>query len=316
MPILAGVPTPPPPPVPSRRPRRPPKRIIWTSTTGDVLDLTGGMGYEIMPGRSGFGLGPRENVHDPDPDGGAQLRAIVDQVRLMAVPLAVRGSTPEEYLERRARLHAAMRHRRGGVDVPGTLTVELPDGTRRHILAFYNDGLDGEEDVLDDVILTYQQYPRFELLAMKPWFTGDETVAQSWTSDAGVPWLGALPLRLSPAAVLGEVTVVVPGDADAYPVWTITGPGAPIARNLTTGREWVWKPAEPIASGRTVTIDTRPSELTVVDDLGNDLYTQLEPYPDLWELEPGVNNLQIEITDSTAGSSAGLHAQVRWQAGW
>ncbi|MFD0853931.1 phage tail protein, partial [Actinomadura adrarensis] len=200
-------------------------------------------------------------------------------------------------------------------DVPGTLTVEAPDGSRRSIAAFYNGGLDGEEDPMDDLMLCSQVFPRLEFLALDPYWTGG-TVSDQWKADAGTPWFGPLPLRLSPSQVLGNVTVDLPGDADAYPVWTITGPGVPIIQNVTTGRGFEFRGDAPIDAGRTVTIDTRPDRLTVLDDLGNDLYASLEPFPDMWSLEPGANELQVELTGSTPDSQAAFSADVRWQAGW
>lgn len=319
MPIYIGAAAPPPPPpIRPGRARRTGKRVLWTSPTGDTLDLTGGEGYTSLPGREGFaGLPDRNLVYTELPAGGAELGDIVDQVRVLANPLSVRGATAEEYLARFRRLQAAMRHPlRDGARVPGLLTVRMPDGSQRSIAAYYHGGLKVQEEPLDDLLVLYQQFPNLEFLALDPYWEGG-TAQDSWGSNTGSPWLGgSFPLLLSPSAVLGTVTTVLPGDADSWPVWTITGPGAPIVTNLTSGRSWQWRSDSPIPSGRTVTVDTRPTILSVVDDLGTDLYEDLDDYPDLWPLEPGENQLQVEITDATSASSAKYEAAIRWQGAW
>lgn len=304
-------------PTPTPTPPRPPKRILWTSAAGDEIDLTDrARGYYSLPGRSGFGLPPREVVYDALPDGGALLRTIVDQVRAISIPLRVEGATQDQYLSRLRRLQAAFRHRRGGVDVPGSLTVITPDGARRTIAALYNGGLDAEEEIMDDLKLLSQPFPGLEFLALDPYWVGEQ-VGNEWIAGEGTDWFGAtLPRFFTPTRVLGSVTVVLPGDADAYPVWTITGPGTPILNNLTTGRGFEFKTAGALDAGQVVTIDTRPDRLTVIDDSDADLYGSLEEFPDLWTLETGENVLQVEMTDSTDDSKVSFVADVRYQAGW
>lgn len=293
-----------------------PKRVTWTSPTGDVLALCDdGQGYRSLKGRSGFGMVPREVLYDSLPAGGGILRSIHDQVRVLAIPLRVSGLTQDQYLDRYRRLVRSVRHRIGGEDLPGTITVELPNGTRRSISAYYNGGLDAEEDI-DDLLQLGQSFPRLEFLALDPYWTGGTVDGQWAASVAGQPWFGTMPRKLSASQVLGTVTVDVPGDADAYPIWKITGPGVPVIGNNTTSRSFQFKSGSPIPAGRTVTVDTRDDQLSVVDDLGNDLYSSLLEFPDLWTLEPGINELQVEIGGATAASKVAFTAGVRWQTGW
>lgn len=314
MPILVGTTSS--PPAPPVRPRRSAKRILWTSAAGDVLDLTGGQGYVSLPGREGFGLPTREASYRELAEGGADLADIVDQVRLLNNGVSVKGATAAEYQERLARLQAAMLHpRRNGTRVPGTITVQLPDGTIRTISAYYNTGLSGAEERLDDHLTYYQEFPNLEFLAVDPYWSGGQ-MGEGWGATPGQPWFGAMPRALASSAVLGSVTTVLRGDAETWPIWTIVGPGAPSAQNLTAGRGWAWRTDSPIPSGRVVTIDTRPTVLTVIDDLGNDLWEDMDDYPDLWPLEPGANDLMVTIDGATGASRASYTADIRWQAGW
>lgn len=317
MPLISGyvtIPAPEPPPSPP--PAVAPKRIRWTSPGGDVVPLSdAAVGYVSLPGRSGFGLPPREVVYDAAPNGGGVLRSIHDQVRVISLPLRIQGSSQQEYLTRLQRLQRAFRHRLGGEDLPGTLTVDLPDGTHRSIQAFYNGGLDGEESVMDDLLLYQQVFPQLEFLALDPYWMGD-TVGDNWKVEDTSAFFGTMPVPLVATQSLGSVTIDVPGDADAYPIWTITGPGAPTLTNNTTGRSLAFDGGSPIASGRVVTIDTREDRLTVVDDLGDSYWSSLEPYPDLWTLEPGVNELTVSVASATSDTQVSVTATVRWQTGW
>lgn len=316
MPLIALAATPP-VPVPRGLPR---KHILWESPTGDVIDLTdANSGYSSPPGRSGFGVVPREVVIDQHVDG-ASLRTIQVQPRIISYPIRVQGRTYEEYLERLRRLQAAFRHPVDpltGRPRPGKLRVLLPDGSAREISAYYRGGLDAEEDPLDDLILKSQVFPEVEFVAPDPYWTGGVVVSPTWRTAGGRAWFGGpLPRVLAASQVLGEVSVLIPGDAESYPVWTITGPGAPVIRNDSTGREWRFKASEPLDTGQVVTVDTRPDVLSVEDQTGTSLYGALEDWPDLWPLEPGVNHLTVEMVGADAHSSVKFEAAVRWQAGW
>jgi hypothetical protein len=311
MPLVVGTGR---PPAPS--PTRPqPKIFTWTAPGGDVIPLCDqGAGYLSLKGRAGMGMIPREVIYDANPDGGGIFRTIQDQVRVISYPLRIQGDTQTLYLERYRRLQRGFRHRRGGVDVPGTLTVGLPDGTSRSISAFYLGGLDPEEAELDDLLAVGQNHPRLEFLALDPYWTGGD-ISYTWASSAAsVPFFATMPVHLSASQVLGNVTADLPGDADSYPIWTLTGPGTPLLANDTTGSELVF--AEEIPDGTVVTIDTRPEQLTVVDDEDENWYPNLEAFPDLWVLEPGVNELRVEMSGATADSKVQMTAAVRWQTGW
>jgi hypothetical protein len=298
------------PPVQTERP----KVVVWTSAAGDEIPLSAASGYVNLPGRAGLGLPPTNVVYDALPDGGGSLRTIQDLVRVITLPLRVQGATAAQYLARLNRLQASFRHPvRSGLAQPGTLTVRLPDGSARSIAAYYHGGLDAPEDTIDDLIQLYQNFPNLELLALDPTWTGG-SVGGRWGDITPPVFFGTMPRTLAPSQVLGSVTVDLPGDADSWPVWTITGPGTPTVTNLTSGRSWQF--ASAISAGRTVTVDTRPDKLTVVDDLGADLYGSLDTYPDLWPLEPGLNDLTVEVASSTSASAIAFTADVRWRSGW
>ncbi|HEY9416143.1 MAG TPA: hypothetical protein VIQ30_15385, partial [Pseudonocardia sp.] len=252
-----------------------PKRITWTAPGGDILDLcSDAQGYRPLRGRSGFGLVPREVIYDASPMGGGLFRTIQDQVRLLTIPLRVHATTQADYLTRLHRLQASVRHRYGGQDVPGTITVFLPNGSSRRISAFYHHGLEEHSEELEDLLFTAQNFPTLEFIATDPYWEGG-SVGDTWRATAGAAWFGPMPRSLASSQVLGAVTVNVPGDAETHPIWTITGPGVPTITNVTTGRSFAFKDTAPIADGQTVTIDTRDTYLSVVDQDDVNLYSSL-----------------------------------------
>ena len=320
MPLIALAPPAPPTPAPKREGQR--KHILWVSPSGDEIDLSDtAAGYVSVPGRSGLGMVPREVVYDQQPDGGATLRTIRDLPRVVHLPLRVHGKTADEYVSRLRRLQVAFRHPIDpvtGVPRPGRLVVVMPDGSSRSLRAYYHGGLDAEEDPLDDLILRSQTFPELEFIALDPYWSGGMVTSPTWRVAAGtVAWFGGpFPRVLAASHVLGGVSIQVPGDAPCYPVWTIRGPGVPVIRNETTGREWRFKATAEIPAGRTVTVDTRPGVLTVEDDQGNNWFSNLEQWPDLWALEPGVNEITVEMSGATRASFIRFEAEIRWQSGW
>jgi hypothetical protein len=121
------------------------------------------------------------------------------------------------------------------------------------------------------------------------------------------------PVTLAPGALIGAVTVTNSGDADAYPVWTVTGPGAaPTLANTTTGKSFGM--AVPLAAGETVTIDTRPTMQSAVDSAGRNRWPDLvKAGPrQLWPLVPGENVVDLRMAGVAPGSRIVLSFVRRW----
>lgn len=318
MPLVVAAASTPPPVIEPTTPTRQPKRVIWTDPAGRDFDLSTD-GYSQLTGRFGFGVVEREVIVDRMPSGAGMLHAIRDTPRVLSMPLLISGTTTEEYLRRRRDLQEAFRHRRGGVDVPGRITVALPNGQRRSIAAYYHGGLDGEESFRDDLILRRQPFPELEFIALDPYWES-EAIEIEWKQAEAGAFFPILPVNLAPSQVLGDTTADNIGDAPAYPVWEIDGPGTPTVRNVTTGQEWAFTVSIP--TGRTVTVDTRPPEiapetgLTAVDDLGEDYWPNFADFPQLWALEPGTNDLSLEVTAATVDTAVRMTATIRHQAGW
>lgn len=300
------------------------KQVTWTGANGTEITLTDSAGgYVSTTGRTGFGPVDPTVVSDQMWDGSSLVRNHRLQPRVITVPLYVMGPDTETYLARLRALQSTFRHPPDpatGLPVPGRVTVQLPDGTHRSAQAYYQSGGSPTEDQLDDVPAGWVSLPNLQFYAPVPTWEGD-LIAQTWqlaAEPAGVPPMP--PVLLGAGTVLGDAQVDNPGDTDAYPVWTITGPGTPVIADTDTGQSYEFTTA--LAAGQTVTVDCRPVELapltglTAVDDAGNDWWPNFADYPDFWTLPPGVSNISLEMDGATPDSSVSVSALARWLAAW
>jgi len=120
------------------------------------------------------------------------------------------------------------------------------------------------------------------------------------------------PLYLAPSAVFAEQSVVNPG-AEAWPIWTISGPGSSISLiNQTTGRKVMWTGTLMIDDE--LEIDTRPLHKTVRLNGENAWDSVPISYADLWPLAAGPNALMVTIANSTGDTSAVLSYNPRYKS--
>jgi hypothetical protein len=93
------------------------------------------------------------------------------------------------------------------------------------------------------------------------------------------------------------------GDVEAWPVWTITGPGSGIVlRNLTTGQSMDFGVGA-LAAGNTVVVDTRPGAKTAVANGSINVFPFLSAASVLWSLQRGANAVRLEMSGAIAGAS-------------
>lgn len=300
------------------------KAVTWTSAAGDTIVLTDSAnGYVSTVGRSGFGPVDAQIASDQMWDGSSLVRNHRLQPRVITVPLYILAPDTATYLARLRALQAALRHPPDpatGLPVPGRITVHLPDGTQRSAPAYYQSGASPTEDQVDDVAAGLVALPNLQWYAPVPTWEGEE-ISQTWQlagTPSGVPPMP--PVLLGTGTVLGSTQITNPGDADAYPVWTITGPGTPVISNAGTGESYEFTTA--LAAGQTVTVDCRPVEiapqtgLTAVDNTGTDWWPAFADYPDFWTLPPGTSSISLEMDGATSASSVSVSASARWLSAW
>ena len=245
------------------------------------------------------------------PGGGAIPQFYRPTSRPVVVGVFVEAATQGEFLALMDRWARALWNERNGEPAPGTLIVARPDGTSRQIPVICTDGADQSDDDRTKTGPTWSSFA-LTLQALDPlWADGTATQLEFGVyTAAGVPPMP--PVELAPPTLLGQTEVVNTGDADSYPVWTITGPGQPTITNNTTGRSFGLDVT--LGSAETVTVDTRPTMQSAVDGDGDDRWSDLvKSSPrDLWPLVPGLNELNLSLVGSGTGSKVVLSYTRRW----
>jgi hypothetical protein len=202
----------------------------------------------------------------------------------------------------------AFYNRRNRLPAPGYIQIQRPDGTTRQVQVFTTSGLDTPSVGIHNMLYT------LTLQTPDPFWYDQQTQELIFSIGGSAPGiLPMLPIVLGSSTIIGGASVLNSGGADAYPMWTLTGPGTPVIQNLTTGLQWSLN--VPVTSGHVVQVITAPGEQSVVD-----LTTATNMWPNLvipslrslWALVPGVNNINLSMT----GSGPATSIQVNWMQRW
>ena len=202
----------------------------------------------------------------------------------------------------------AFYNRRNEQPAPGYLRIQRPDGSSRQVAVYTTSGLNTPEvGISNDTIYT------LTLQTPDPYWSDliQQTANYSISPASGI--LPLLPVFLAGSTVIGTNTVVNGGNAQAWPIWTITGPGTPTMQNLTTGRKWSMNTV--IQAGHVVQVVTKPGQQMAVDTTtGANMWDNLvlSSLRDLWSLMAGSNQVSIAMSGSTLATSVNLAWTNRW----
>lgn len=178
----------------------------------------------------------------------------------------------------------------------GRFRVTSPVGDQREIVCRYSGGAGLVEKVGEDSGPDWQQFP-VTFIAHDPYWYDVSAIEQTFTITAQAPnFFPILPIHLAASELAVDSSVDNTGDEDAWPVWTITGPGSGIKlSNLTTGR-FTWFPTTVLAPGQVLVIDPRPGAKTAIVDGVTNIYSDLSVDSSLWPFETGVNGIRLEMS--------------------
>lgn len=266
-------------------------RLQLESTT-DILDL-GTRALAALMGVTGAGLPPVATQWFEGAGDGASYRG--ERVLARDIDLPISATTAD-----RAEMRALTSRISKMLSGPMVLRFVEDDGSswtldvRRVGGGNLALGLDTDAETWLSTVVT--------LRAGDPFWTSSETTRHETIASSGRGLLfGATSLsalRVSPSQTLGEVVMENLGDAYAYPVWTIHGPGQNFTATSATGESFqLWSI---LAAGDTITIDTRRA--TVTDQLGISRYFELAPAPQLWRIPPGITTADVSMTNTTSAS--------------
>lgn len=287
----------------------------WYAPDGSVWPLTApdsGL-FTIADGVSGLDAAAITVTTDDRQRGGVKVRHVQPVERLITWPIYVYADTHMEFVELWRRVASAFTQttRLGA----GTLEIARPDGTARRVQAYYQEGFasqakQGYGITSDYCVLT--------LLCEDPYWR--DVAVTTIHREYGVPVDFQVPYpTVSSSQVLGQTTVENPGDVEAWPDWTITGPATLVtATNTTRGESFQVNPnAAAIAhgnllAGQKVTVSTEPPAVRYQD---GSVWTGALNWPGavLWPLDPGESDVTFQLDGSAAGSAVDLSFRARFE---
>jgi hypothetical protein len=287
--------------------------VTWIDPAGASTTLNGGSGMFVPWDVSGRFAPPARFDEEGIPEGdGSRLRAVRHETRDFSLPVWVQAADQGSLRTAVRSLVTSMNPKRGD----GIIRVTSPLGDQREIVCRVVAGLEGAERIGDTTGIWAQLFPLIFRANDPYWQDISDTVSGPWTvgSSPG-SFFTLFPVRLSSSEVFSQMTVFNAGDEDAWPVWTITGPGLnPKLKNLTTGKT-LDLVSYTIDAGEVVTIDTRPTGLnrkTVTSSTDGNLYGLVTGA--LWPFAPGSNSVSIEMGGGTAASSVQVARRHRYLA--
>jgi len=288
----------------------PTQTASWTAPDGTVWDLTGpgfGVGVMTLHGVAGIGAAPRSVSRRAASTGGGSARWGHATEVLVTWPVQVYADgDPDLFADlwRRFRRAFTSTVPPAGVPRPGLLRITRGQSWRE-LSCIYLDGLAQEDDAgygydTNTAVLS--------LVAPDPWWYGETVVALEFLHTAPRSYLDPYE-TVTPAYSQGVQDVVVEGDVDAMPVWTLRGPAprftvAIPGRSFSYGRE--------VPDGKHVTVDVAGP--TVVDSDGADRIGELAwPESQLFPLPAGRVPVTITIGEPATGAGVGLAYRPRYE---
>lgn len=288
-------------------------RATWIAPDGTEWPLSDTTSdWFTTRGVKGLGAAPVAFTADEVARGGTVMRHVQPGPRLITWPLFIEGRDHAGFLGNWRNLARAFAQtRRLG---PGQLVIARPDGTRRQILAYYQDGF--EEGTPDGPGRRWQTVA-LTLYCPDPYFTDvDPTLITRYHATGGADYFVPYPSVRS-SQLLGGSAAHNPGDVEAWPVWSITGPATSInAVHNDLGVSWTLDPVAyrgtALQANETITIATDPPSVRGPD--GSVWSGALNwPAANLWPLEPTTNNITLTIAGEDVGTTVQLSFLARYE---
>lgn len=270
-------------------------RLQLESAT-DLLDFsgleTGDSGFQVSAGVTGLGLGAKQVQWLEGAGDGSRYRGVRALARDIDLPITIIGRNRAELKVYLSRLAVAL-------SAPATLKFIEDDGVVWQVQVMHTGGGDAAYGKDTDGETYWRS--SITLRAGSPYFEAAQPFRKSIKgADVARGLIGKLVnLRLAPSQTIGSITLENTGDAAAYPIWTVYGPGDTFKAVSPSGEVLQWNGT--LAAGAALTIDTEAG--TVVDQTGANRYAELATAPRLWAVPPGVTTAQCSLLNVTTAST-------------
>ena len=122
------------------------------------------------------------------------------------------------------------------------------------------------------------------------------------------------PVMLSDSTVQGAHVLTIQGDAEAWPVWEVTGPGEDLLiQNDETG-DRIFVEGK---IGETITITTQPQiqDITSASEERGALWSRVSEDSVFFPLKPGINRIRMSMVNGKPESTVTLRYREAFKAG-
>jgi len=231
--------------------------------------------------------------------------------------------TRQQYWDARALALDRLRPNRStnGAIMPARLRKILPDGTKRDLEVFVDDGLRFTTPTAPAGWDEFAFEEPIRLFAPDPtWFSPTEVdVVFTLATQSQLVFPITFPITFGTGILSVSQNITYAGSWPSFPVITLQGPlNGPSITNVTIGEEITL--AYDIPLGETVTIDLEYGRKTVVNNLGTNLIGTVDSGSELgtWRLEVdprapgGVNDIQVTGSDADANTAVSLAYFTRY----
>lgn len=253
------------PPLKQRVPRRPRLTATWSSWTSESWVMTEGWSpVFVLQGATGLGMTDPQHRWSEAPtiDGATWdgMRTGPGQV-FLPIRIGLPSMNHDQFME----VHDAfMRSLRP--DKLSTYRITRPDGTWREVQCRYESGADAPIEL--DPVMTRRATYGLTFVTADPYWRGpaiNPTFGTPTHAVARYPM--RYPYRIRSWESIGFAEVTNPGDADAYPVWRVSGPFTGFTIGVGTALVSLTLTR---TAGQWVEVDMNPTKLTIYDNAGVD----------------------------------------------
>lgn len=284
-----------------------PESLQWIDPSGVVYNLSDDQPYYTPdPGMTGqYGLPLTVVTHQVPGQAGDIEQYIQINPNDVRFPLSIQADTWDVLEQARRTLLEATRPTRG----VGILRHTANDGIVRDLFCKETDRMRNVAKRTPGLLLVGMVFR-----AADPYWYDKDFTNMLLTPGGVVNFFQNpfLPIHLSAGGLSGGFTPENIGQADAYPKWTITGPGInPVLTNVTTGM--VLTLTITLTAGQVLTIDTNPDTLGVTRDNGSDQWGAVNSLSAMWPLVVGANAVTLGMTGTTSASSLELSWKNKWE---
>lgn len=283
--------------------------VMWLSRGSVEQYLTFPNGWVLLPGMTGLDT-PTPALVEVEPatwDGSLVLDARY-AAREVFLPLHYMADTTADVRDAVKAIAVLTDPKRGDV----RLHLQHTDGTQRHI--------DGRLSAQFGSPLEQLEAGRWRKIGLTLrcpdpfWSSNEQTLVFQLGDDEQTQFLSDefLPVQLDESQVVGDMAILNDGDADSYPVLTLTGPCADVT--VEVGQSLFTVP-DGLDEGQTLQINTgRGVQSVLLDD--DPAWGALGPGAVLGPLEPGNNTVEVTLTGASSATTMTVTWTTRWLTAW